>query len=319
MNGRQISPENGRLSLVMGGAEWALLLGLSVLWGASFLFVGIAVSELPSLTIVFCRVVLAAAVLWIFIFLFRAPAKISASIWWMFLCMGLINNVVPFGLIVWGQQSVGPGLAAILNATTPIFTVVVASMLLVDERMTAAKLTGVSVAFFGVVLIIGPDVLLGVGGDVWAQFAILGAAVSYAFAAAYGRRFAALQVDPVITAAGQVTASALVLLPVVIMFDAPLTLPMPSIETIGAIIGLAVISTAVAYVLYFELLKRAGATNVLLVTLLVPVSAILFGVLLLDEEMSLNQIGGMAVLTVGLAIVAGWISPLKCCGRPSAD
>lgn len=289
----------------MGPLEWAMLLVLSVLWGGSFFFVGVAVADLPTLTIVVLRVGLAALALWIIVLVLRCPVPRDPAVWRAFLGMGFLNNVVPFGLIVWGQQTIASGLASILNAATPLFTVVVAGLLLTDERMTPLKIAGVIVGMIGVSVMIGVDALAGVTSDVLAQLAVLGGALSYAFAGVYGRRFRTMGVDPIVTAAGQVTASTLLLLPVVLLVDQPWTLAMPSAATWLSMLALAVLSTAFAYILYFQILQRAGATNLLLVTFLIPVSAILLGAAILGERLEPVHFTGMALIGVGLAALDG--------------
>ena len=288
----------------MGIREWSMLVVLSILWGGSFFFVGVAVVDLPPLTIVTLRVGLAALVLWgIALVMGLRPPK-SIGVWAAFLGMGLLNNAIPFVLIVWGQTQIASGLASILNAATPIFTVLVAGMLLPDERITPLKLSGVAIGFIGVVLMIGLPAI-GDGGSLLAQIAILIATVSYALAGAYGRRFKTMAINPIITAAGQVTASALVLAPITLIIDGPLNIAEPSLGAWAAIIGLAVFSTAVAYVLYFKILASAGATNLLLVTLLVPVSAIILGALFLDESLELIHFVGMGLIALGLSVIDG--------------
>ncbi|GIL02082.1 MAG: ABC transporter permease [Alphaproteobacteria bacterium] len=289
----------------MGLAEWAMLVTLSVLWGGSFFFVGVTVRELPPLTIVALRVAISAGVLWLACRAAGLAVPRQAQVWAAFLAMGLLNNAIPFSLIVWGQTQIASGLAAILNATTPLFTVVVAHFLTADERMRWHRLAGVAIGLAGVAVMIGPAALAGFGLSILAQFAILGAALSYAFAGVFGRRFAAMRLSPMATAAGQVTASTAVLLPLALAVDRPWTLAMPGLPVWAALIGLAVLSTALAYVLYFRILAAAGATNVLLVTLLVPVSAILLGWLVLDERLEPRHFAGMALIGAGLAAIDG--------------
>ena len=299
------SSKTTAINQTMRPVEWALLLALSVLWGGSFFFVEIAVRELPTLTIVTLRVGLAAIALWVVVWRLGLATPRGWALWGAFLGMGLLNNVIPFGLIVWGQQTIGSGLASILNATTPLFTIVVAGFLLTDEKFTASKFAGVVAGFGGVIIMIGPDFVLGVGSQVSAQFAVLGAALSYAFAGVYGRRFKTMGVDPIVAAAGQVTASALVLAPVALMVDRPWTLAPPSATVWAAIVGVAILSTAVAYSLYFRILAHAGATNLLLVTFLIPVTAILLGVLVLDETLKTEHVFGMALIGLGLVAIDG--------------
>ncbi|MBC7004131.1 DMT family transporter [Photobacterium sp. BZF1] len=288
----------------MNSKVWAMLILLSILWGGSFFFVGVAVNDLPPLTIVTLRVGIAAFTLWgIAMMIGLRPPK-SLKVWASFLGMGLLNNVIPFALIVWGQTQIASGLASILNAATPIFTVVVAGILLPDERPTPLKLIGVVLGFVGVAVMIGVPAL-GDESNLLAQLAIVGAAISYAFAGVYGRRFKLLGVNPVITAAGQVTASTLILLPIAILVDGTIDVDKTSMNTWIAIVGLAVASTAIAYVLYFRILELAGATNVLLVTLLVPVSAVLLGSLFLNESLEMIHILGMVLIAFGLSAIDG--------------
>lgn len=288
----------------MNTKVWGMLILLSILWGGSFFFVGVAVYDLPPLTIVTLRVGIAAFTLWgIALMLGLRPPK-SIKVWGAFLGMGLLNNVIPFVLIVWGQTQIASGLASILNAATPIFTIVVAGILLPDERPTPLKLVGVALGFVGVAVMIGVPTL-GRDSNLLAQLAIVGAAISYAFAGVYGRRFKSLGANPVITAAGQVTASTLILLPISLFVDGTIDVSEVHTSTWIAVLGLAVASTAIAYVLYFEILELAGATNVLLVTLLVPVSAVLLGWLFLNESLELIHVLGMALIALGLSAIDG--------------
>ncbi|MDD1827231.1 DMT family transporter [Photobacterium sp. ZSDE20] len=292
------------INISMNARVWAMLILLSMLWGGSFFFVGIVVTDLPPLTIVALRVEIAAITLWIIALMIGLRPPKELRVWGAFLGMGLLNNVVPFALIVWGQTQIASGLASILNAATPIFAVLVAGMLLPDERVTPLKLAGVGIGFVGVVVMIGLPALSG-GGSLIAQLAIIAAALSYAFAGVYGRRFKVMGINPIITAAGQVTASTIVLTPVALMVDGPLDVVAMSVDTWAAIVGLAVLSTAVAYVLYFKILETAGATNVLLVTLLVPVSAILLGSLFLNESLEVIHFVGMLLIAIGLSAIDG--------------
>lgn len=281
-----------------------MLILLSVLWGGSFFFVGVAVNSLPPLTIVTLRVGIAALVLWGIAAVLRLHPPKDLKVWLSFFGMGLLNNVIPFVMIVWGQTQIASGVASILNAATPIFTVVVAGILLPDERPTPMKVVGVILGFAGVVVMIGVSAL---GGDssLLAQLAIVTAAISYAFAGVYGRRFKSLGVKPLITAAGQVTASTLILLPITLFVEGAIDISSTNTATWGAILGLAVVSTAAAYVLYFKILELAGATNVLLVTLLVPVSAILLGSLFLNEYLETIHFVGMGLIALGLSAIDG--------------
>ena len=296
---------NAAINQSMGFREWVMLLTLSILWGGSFFFVEVVVSELPPLTIVLLRVGLAAIALWIFAFSIGLRPPASAAIWLAFFIMGLINNVIPFSLLVWGQTHIASGLASILNATTPLFTVVVAGVLLADERITLARMVGVAFGLAGVILMIGPEALGGFSSNVLAQIAVLGTAISYAFASVYGRRFKSMGLNPIMLATGQVTASSLILLPMAFYIEQPQNLALPGTTSIVAILALGVFSTALAYILYFRILAAAGATNLMLVTFLVPVSAILLGSMVLGEVLLPIHLAGMALIACGLVAIDG--------------
>ena len=289
----------------MNRAEWLALLLLSVLWGGSFFFAAVQIKALPPFTIVFLRVGLAAVILNALVKALGMKMPGSRSAWLAFFGMGLLNNAVPFCLVVWGQSHIASGLAAILNATTPISTVIVAHLLTDDEKMSGNRFLGVAIGFFGVVILIGPDLLKGLGTNLLAQVAVLTAAIFYAFAGVYGRRFKLMGIEPILTATGQVTASAIVLFPIAMLVDNPWTLTMPALPVWEAIVGSAVLSTSLGYVLYFRILATAGATNLLLVTFLIPVSAIIMGTFGLGEHLEVRQFAGLAFIGAGLAAIDG--------------
>lgn len=293
------------VKVTMGPVEWTMVVALSLIWGGAFFFGGVAVKELPPLTIVFFRVFLGALTLWAVVFLFRIPVPKDRSLIAAFLGMSLLNNVIPFSLIVWGQTHIASGLASILNATTPLFTVLVAHALTTDERFTPTRVIGVLAGFFGVAVMIGGAALETGGFGVFAQLAVLGAALSYSFAGVFGRRFSRLGVSPVMTATGQVTMSSLILLPLMLLVDQPWTLPVPSLPVVGSLIGFGVLSTALAYILFFRILSAAGATNLSIVTFLIPVSAIVLGIVFLDETLAPRHLAGMAMIGIGLACIDG--------------
>lgn len=299
-----MSPTN-TTSRPMTIREWAMLLVLAAVWGGSFFFNGIAVRELPVFTIVVARVALAALILYALLRLAGESLPREPRIWRAFLVMGLINNVIPFSLIVWGQQHIASGVASILNASTPLFTVVLAHFLTSDEKMSPGRAAGVVTGFAGVAVMIGLDAAQALGTHVAAQALCLAGAVSYAFAAIYGRRFRTMGLSPMAAATGQVTASSVLLVPLVLAVDRPWTLAMPAMATFAALVGVAAISTALAYVLYFRILASAGATNLLLVTFLIPVSAILLGILFLDEVLLPRHVAGMVLIGLGLSAIDG--------------
>lgn len=295
---------NASINRAMNSKTWAMLLLLSMLWGGSFFFIGVAVKDLPPLTIVTLRVALAACALWLFALATGVRLPRSNKIWFAFMGLGLLNNAIPFSLIVWGQTQIPSGLASILNAATPIFAVFVAGTFLPDEKPTPLKLTGVLVGFVGVATMIGLPAMNG-EGNLMAQLAIVGAAFTYALAGVYGRRFKKYGINPLLTSAGQVTASTLILIPITLYVDGPIDTTTVTHHTWLAIAALAFVSTAFAYVLYFKILELAGATNVLLVTLLAPVSAVLLGALFLNETLQTIHFLGMTLIAIGLSAIDG--------------
>lgn len=287
----------------MAAQDWAMLIFLSVIWGGSFLFARIAVLEIPPLTLVFFRVFLAAIALNIYLMFLRSSGPSDRSMWKSFAIMGILNNVIPFSLIFYGQQEIGAGLAAIINAMTPVWTVLVAHKFTENEKMTSTKLAGVLIGVVGVAVLIGTDVLSGLTNVGLAQIAVLGATISYALSSVYGRRFA--NVQPVVTARGQLTMSSLIILPFAAYADRFWNIPLPSQSAIWSVIALALLCTAFAYFLFFRILARAGAVNIALVTFLVPVSAILMGVIFLNETLAPPHILGMILILLSLLVIDG--------------
>jgi drug/metabolite transporter (DMT)-like permease len=287
----------------MSATEWGLLLTLALLWGGTFLFQKVALAALPPFTVLLVRVALAAAALGVALAAAGQRLPRSGRAWLAFAVMATLNNVIPFSLILWGQTRIASGLAAILNACVPLFTAVLAHFLTPDERLTPPRLAGVLMGLGGVVLMIAPDTLGGLGNDVLAQLAVLAAGVSYAFAGIFGRRFA--RTPPLVTATGQVTASTILILPLAFAVDRPWTLAAPGARVWLALLGLAIISTALGYVVYFRMLATAGATNLLLVTLLMPAIAVVLGASVLGERLAARHLGGMALIAAGLALIDG--------------
>ena len=288
----------------MGLMQWLILMLLSLLWGGSFFFMKFAVLELPVLSIVLIRVSLAALFLGAYLFFSGVKLPLKWQCWRLFFFLGLFNNVVPFSLLIFGMSEIASGLAAILNATTPVFTILVAHFYTSDEKITTHKMIGVLLGLAGVtVLVVGDS--LNTDQSLLAIFACLGAALSYAIAAMIGRQFAALKMAPSAIAMGQVSASSALLIPLVLLFDKPWQLTMPSFGTVYALLALGILSTALAYVLFFKLIASAGATNAVLVTLLVPVSAIALGILFLNEALKTQHLLGMALIALGLLAIDG--------------
>lgn len=295
-------PESENIPQSMGSVEWALIVLLSILWGGSYFFIGVAVKELPPLTIVLSRVALAALILLVITYARGHRMPSSWRIWGAFLIMGALNNVIPFCLIVWGQTHIDSGLASILNAATPIFSVLLAHFLTRREKLTGNRLVGVLIGWVGVASLIGFGSLEGIGVEVIGQLAIVGAALAYALAAIFGLRFKGL--NPLVVATGMLCASTIMMTPLALYFDQPWNLS-PDAITLLALFGLATISTAGAYIIYFKVLASAGPTNILLVTFLIPISAILLGSVVLGERIGWNAFISMGLISAGLIIIDG--------------
>ncbi len=287
----------------MSPRAWVELLVLSFLWGGSFMANSIALREVGVFTVVAFRVMGAAAVLWLYVLSRGLEVPGAPRIWAAFLVMGLLNNVIPFTLIVWGQQIIPSGLASILNASTAIFAVIVAAAVFADERLTLRKAIGVSLGFAGVATAIGLSALRELDLRSLGQLAVVGASVSYAFATVFARR-AMKGLTPQVAAAGMTSCSALFMVPTALLLDgAPKAGLLP--ETWAAVAYLAVMATAFAYLLYYRVLAMAGSGNLSLVTLLIVPFAIALGVIFLGEELRTQAYAGFALLTVGLIVLDG--------------
>ena len=287
----------------MSTSDWAQLLLLGFLWGGSFFFARIAVTEIPPLALVFYRVSIAALVLHLWLRMRGISFSPALAKPGPFLCLALLNNVIPFSLIFTAQTEIGAGLASIFYATTPLWTILVANLLTADEKLSATKLAGVGLGIAGSGVIIGPGLLSDLGGPVWAKLAVIGAAVSYAFGVVYAKRFK--DIKPSVVATGQLTASTMLMAPIVLLLYSPEAILTSSTPILAAVGILAVFTTALAFILYFNLIAVAGATNASLVTLLVPVSAILLGAVFLGERLETFELGGMALIMGSLIIIDG--------------
>lgn len=286
----------------MPRAAWAELALLALIWGGSFLAIRTALDEIPFLTSVAYRVGLAAAVLWVWVLLRRLPVPRDPRMWGALLVMGLLNNVLPFSLMAWGQLHIETGLTSILNAGTAVFGVLVAALLLADERLTTRRAIGVGIGFLGVATAIGLENLTTLDLRSTAQLAVVAGTLCYALAAVWGR--VNLQgLAPQVSAAGMLTGSALVMIPAALLIDGPVLPRQP--DTILAIAYYAVIATALAYLIYFRVLTMAGSGNAMLCTLLVAPVAIVLGALVRGEVLSPNVHAGFVLLALGLAILDG--------------
>lgn len=283
--------------------SWGLLALLALIWGASFLSIRIALDEVPPLTAVAHRVGWATLVLWVYVLVRKLPLPRGPHIWIGFLGMGLLNNVIPFSLMAWGQLYIPSGLTSIFNATTAVFGVLVAAIFLSDERLSPRKAVGIAVGFAGVATAIGLQNLRDFDITSLAQLAVLAGTLSYALAGVWARkRLSGL--EPQVAAAGMLTASALMMIPLAWIVDGPIRLDLQP-RTIAAIAYYAICATALAYLLYYKVLSLAGSGNLMLVTLLVAPVAILLGALVLGETLSPNAYKGFALLALGLVIIDG--------------
>ena len=296
-------PAPTRPQPAISSAVWGMLLFLGLLWGGSFFFARIAVAQVPPLMLVLMRVVIAAAALHLYLAARGEWGALMRQPLLPYLLLGLLNNAIPFSLLFAGQTELGAGLAAILNALTPFWTVMAANFLTADEKLTANKAAGIALGVAGAAVIIGPAAFSGLGAPLWAKAAVIGAGTSYAFASIYSKRFRTA--PPVVTAAGQISASALIMLPAALLAHGkwlPVGLSLP---VWLSVFSLALASTALAYIIFFRITAAAGATVVSLVTLLVPVSAVFLGVMFLGENLSLSEAAGMALIGLGLVIIDG--------------
>jgi drug/metabolite transporter (DMT)-like permease len=288
----------------MDGRDWGLLGVLSVLWGGSFFFNGVALRELSPLTLVFLRVALAAVILLPVLRAYRIGLPGTFATWRPYFAIGLLNNVLPFSLIVTGQVFIPSGLASILNATAPLFTVLVMAAA-GDEKLLMRRVMGVLTGLIGVIILRGQNLGFGTGEGIGIVLCLL-AAFSYGLAALYARRRLS-DSPPLATATFQLLASSLMMAVVAAAIERPWQLPMPGVTTWLAMIGLAALSTALAYIVFFQILRRSGSTNVMLVTLLIPVTAILLGYLVLGEHISRREIVGALVIGSALLLIDGRI------------
>ena len=287
--------------LPMHRHDWLLLVVLSVLWGGSFFFNGVALRELPPLTVAFARVALGALCLLAVIGPLGGTLPRRPADWLPFAVMGLVNNVIPFSLFLIAQTFISSGLAAVLNATTPLFAVLVMAAA-GEERLTGRRIAGVAIGIGGVALLRAPG--LSAADQTLGVMLCLAAALSYGFAGFWGRR-ALAGVPPLTSAAGQLICSTPMLAVAAGFAERPWTLPLPGAVTWAALAGLATLSTALAYILFFRILNRSGAVNVVLVTLLIPVTTILLGHFVLAETLTVREIAGALVIASALIVIDG--------------
>lgn len=295
----------GTGTLRLGRREWLLLLLLGLIWGSSFLFIGLSVPYVPPLTLAALRLVIAAAVLWLVLFAMANAPRVPLASWRPFAAMGLLNNVLPFALIIWSQLHIAAGLAAIIVASTPLFGIAAAAVFLRDEPPSWHGVLGCVAGLSGIVLLVGLESLRGADRQLAGIAACTAGAACFALASVFGRRVGLAAMAPLASATGQVTAAGLVLLPIALMVEQPWKLPAPPGVVLASVAALGVVSTGFAYVLYFRILATAGSTNLLLVNLLVPVPAIGLGAVVLGQALSARHYVALVLIALGLSAVDG--------------
>jgi len=291
-----------RIKYAMGAPEWGMLVLLSIVWGGSFFFYKVLAQTLPPLTVVLGRVAIAALALHLWLAMRRDRLRASPREWAQLIVLGVINNALPFCCFAWSEIRISSGLAAILTATTPVFGVLVGAALKTGAPLTPLRGLAVVFGLIGVLVLVGPAAFAG-GGALTSELACLLASVSYALGGYYGRRFAYL--GPLKVAAGQTTGAAIAMLPIAAAFDRFWTLPSPGAGAWAALLGIALLSTAFAYILYFRLLQRVDPTDLMLVTFLVPISALLLGLAFLAEPIKPIAFAGMAMIGLSLMAIDG--------------
>ena len=278
-----------------------LLLALGTIWGASYLFIKVIVAEVPAFTLVAGRLTLAAIILWGILRARRLSLPRTRQIWRAYAVLGFVGAALPYSLISWGEQYIPSGLAALLQSTTPIFTVILAHFLTDDERITIPKIIGVVVGFVGVGVLILPDLRQGLQADLLGQLAIVGSSLCYALTAIYIRSRLQGQ-PPLVSATGQLMMGMVYMLPISLLIDRPFDLS-PSLPVLASWMMLTLLGTVVAYVIYFTLFERTSATFVTMVTYIIPVNSLLLGALVLNEPLNVTVLGSLVLILLGVLLV----------------
>lgn len=295
----------------MSTADWGIILLLSLLWGGAFFMIELGLRGFPTNTLVFLRMALAVPPMLLILQFTGHRLPNDRKNWQQLFVLGAINAALPFILFFWGQTQIDSGLASVLNATTPLWGVVTAHFLTRDEKATPSRVIGVLLGIAGIIVMVGTEALGGISGSVLAQLACLAATLCYAFAAIYGRTLSQSTMSPMVVATGQVITAAILMLPVALIVDHPWALAAPSWDAWAGAIGLAIPSTAIAYFYYFRLIDRAGASNAMLVAFIMPVIAIILGVVALGETVELKEIAGAALIALGLVAIDGRFLPKR--------
>ena len=280
---------------------WFVLILLGAIWGASYLFIKIGGAEIPAFTFVEVRTLVAASVLLGVLYVRKESIPRTRRAWVLLFAMGLFNGVIPYTAITWGETHIASGLAAILTAAMPLFTVIFAHFWTQDEKLTAPKAAGVVLGFIGVVILFVPEMQRGIQIEFWGEFAVVVAAASYGLATLIAHKYLG-GVSHVMASTGQLASAALMMLPLSLAFDNPFVLR-PSVQAIGSLLILSLLGTAFAYVLYYWLIEHTGATRTALVTYLIPITGILWGTLLLSEPIEWEAILGLLLIIAGVGLV----------------
>ncbi len=278
-----------------------LLLVLGTLWGSSYLFIKIVVTEVPALTLVAGRLTVATIIMAVILRVLGLSLPRSRRMWGVYAVLGFFNVALPFSLISWGEQYIPSGLAALLQATTPIFAVILAQFLTEDDRMTPAKVIGVIIGFLGVGLLMLPELRQGLRTSLLGQLAVIGSSLCYAGATIYARNTLRGQ-PPLVSATGQLTMGVVAMLPLSLLIDRPFHLS-PSLPALASWLGLVIVGTVLAYIVYFTLIERTSATFVTMVTYIIPLNGLMLGALVLHEQLGVTMLGGLALVLLGVLVV----------------
>jgi drug/metabolite transporter (DMT)-like permease len=289
----------------LDGTSWAMIAAMSLLWGSAFLLIEIGLRTIAPNTLVFLRMGIAAPFMLVALYLLKERLPTDWASWRQLFILGALNAALPFILFFWGQQYLDSGYASILNATTPLWGVVIAHFLTADEKATPVRIVGVLLGLAGIIVMVGPEAMKGLSQSLLAQIACLVSTLFYGYAAIYGRRLGQSKMTPVAVATGQVITAALIMLPIALITDRPWQQPLPSMESMLAATALAIPATAIAYLFYFKTIDRAGATNAMLVAFIMPVIAIMLGFAFLNESLTGGQLIGTALIALGLIAIDG--------------
>ena len=289
----------------LDGNGWLLIGILAILWGGAFFLIEVGLRSYPPISLVFMRLALAAPPMWIAMRLMGERLPTTGRIWGLLTIVGALNCALPFALFFWGQQYLDSGYASILNATTPLWGVLTAHFLTRDEKATPARIIGVLTGMAGIIVMVGPEAMKGLSNNLLAQIACIVSTIFYSFAAIYGRRLSQTALTPMAVATGQTMAAAVLMVPIVLFVDQPWAMATPRLDATLAGITLALLSTALAYTLYFRLIDRAGASNAQLVAFLMPILAVILGIAFLGESLNQGQIIGAVLIAFGLVIIDG--------------